>query len=101
MDRRLRLQAMLEALLGSRNVYFQPREGQNLSYPAIVYRLDNVRTQYGSNTPYSLHDRYQLTYIDRSPVSDIPRKIQQLPMTRFTSFFTTDGLNHYNHTLYF
>lgn len=101
MDRRLRLQAMLEALLGSRNVYFQPREGQNLSYPAIVYRLDNVRTQYGSNNPYSLHDRYQLTYIDRSPASDIPRKIQQLPMTRFTSFFTTDGLNHYNHTLYF
>lgn len=98
---RLSLQTLLEGVLGSRNVYFQPKEGQNLSYPAIVYNMDAVRTDFADNSPYKLHDRYQVTYIDRSPDSDVPRKIQGLPMTRFSSYFVVDGLNHYNHSIYF
>lgn len=99
--RRLALQEVLLQILGSPNVYFQPREGQNLSYPAIVYHNDTAKTQYASNAPYKIGDRYQVTYIDRSPDSDIPRKIQQLPMARMTSRFSADGLNHYNHSIYF
>lgn len=100
--RRFLLQTLLEDLLGNTdNVYFQPREGQNLSYPAIVYKRDSVRTDFADDTPYKINDRYQVTYIDRSPDSDIPRKIQQLPMSRFASHFVVDGLNHYNHSIYF
>lgn len=101
-DRRLLLQTLLESLLGeTESVYFQPPEGQNLSYPAIVYKRDSVRTDFADDAPYKLNDRYQVTYIDRSPDSDIPRKIQQLPMSRFASYFVVDGMNHYNHSIYF
>lgn len=95
------LQVKLEEILGTRNVYFQPKEGFKLEYPAIVYHIDSLRTDFANNSPYILYDRYQITYIDRSPLSDVPRKIQRLPMTRFTSYFATDGLNHYNHSTYF
>lgn len=98
---RLELQAVLEAILGTRNVFFQPKEGQNLEYPAIVYTIDSAKVEYGDDRPYKIHDRYQVTYIDRSPDSEIPRKIQELPMTRFTSYFAMDGLNHYNHSIYY
>lgn len=98
---RLKLQLLLETILGSRNVYFQPKEGQKLSYPAIVYNIDAVKVQYANNAPHLIKDRYQITYIDRSPDSDVPRQIQQLPMTRFTTYFSIDGLNHYNHSTYF
>lgn len=101
MKGQLLLQEKLETLLGSRNVYFQPKEGFKLEYPAIVYHIDALRTDFASNNPYILYDRYTITYIDRSPLSDVPRKIQRMPMTRFASYFAVDGLNHYNHTTYF
>ena len=37
MANRLDLQALLEDLLGSRNVYYQPPESVKMNYPAIVY----------------------------------------------------------------
>lgn len=98
---REQLQELLEEILGSRNVYFQPPEGVDIQYPAIVYNLDSVNSQFADNTPYTLKDRYQVTYIDRSPTSGVPRRIQQLPMTRFNNWFPRDGLNHYNHSIYF
>ena len=95
------LQAKLEEILGTRNVYFQPPEGLKIEYPAIVYKIDALVSDFANNSPYILYDRYQITYIDRSPLSSIPKKIQRLPMTRFTSYFAIDGLNHYNHSTYF
>lgn len=100
MGQRLKLQSTLEAILGSKNVYFQPPDGLVLKYPAIVYTLDAVRVQFADDRPYLLKDRYQVTYIDRSPTSGVPREIQMLPLTRFTSYFVKDGLNHYNHAIY-
>ena len=99
--RRHMLQALLETIVGTTRVYFQPPPGVELQYPCIVYNLESVRTDFADNAPYKIHDRYQVTYIDRSPVSGVPRQIQQLPMSRFTSFFVVDGLNHYNHVVYY
>lgn len=101
MGQRLQLQAILESILGSGNVYFQPKDGLKLEYPAIVYQLESVRSDFADGQPYKLHDRYQVTYISRSPTSPVPRQLQSLPMSRFTAFFVKDGLNHYNHVLYF
>ena len=72
-----------------------------MEYPAIVYNLESVKVDFAGDNPYKIHDRYQVTYIDRSPTSTVPRSIQSLPMCRFTSYFVRDGLNHYNHTIYF
>lgn len=98
---RLSLQALLTALLGSKNVYFQPPPSIVMQYPCIVYRRDNLDTVFADNKPYKHKKRYQITVIDRNPDSDIPDKVAALPMCTFDRFFTADNLNHDVFNLYF
>lgn len=97
---RLQLHSLLLGLLGSENVYFQPPSNVEMLFPAIVYRLDNARTEYADNYPYSNTKRYQVTVIDRNPDSLIPDKVAALPMNSFNRFYVVDKLNHYVFNLY-
>jgi hypothetical protein len=97
---RLQLQQLLEDILGSRNVYFQPPPNVVMQFPAIVYRRDNARTEYADNNPYQNTKRYQVTVIDRNPDSDIPDKVARLPMCSYNRFFVVDNLNHDVFNLY-
>lgn len=100
MGSRLKLQALLEELLGSQNVYFQPPASVRMSYPAIVYSLSGINTVSADNRKYAMFDGYQLTYIDKNPDSDMVHKITNLPRCRFDQYFVKDNLNHYNFTIY-
>lgn len=101
MGQRLDLQALLEDLLESGNVYFQPPANVVLAYPAIVYQRDDMDLKHANDHPYSVVQRYQLTYIDRNPDSGIPKKLAALPMCVYSRFFVADNLNHDVFTLYF
>lgn len=101
MGQRLNLQTLLEELLGSRNVYFQPPASIQIKYPCIVYNRDDAITLHADNKPYSHTKRYQVTVIDRSPESPVPDKIAALPLCTFDRFFAADNLNHDVFTLYF
>lgn len=101
MDRRLLLQTLLEGILGSRNVYFQPPESVVLRYPAIVYNRDYQLSQHANNSPYHQRKRYQVTYIDQNPDSGVPDKLTSLPMSTFVRHFTAAQLNHDIIDLYF
>jgi hypothetical protein len=91
---RLELQTLLETLLGSENVYFQPPPGFMMKYPCIVYNRSNIFTQHGDNRPYRLDKRYTLTVIDSNPDSEIPDLVAEIPRSIFDRHFTLDGLNH-------
>lgn len=99
--RRLELQALLESLLESENVYFQPPNGLSMVYPCIRYEMDEESTQHADNAPYRRNKRYMITIIDRDPDSAIPDKIASLPLCSFNRFYTADNLNHFVYTLYF
>ena len=101
MKSRLELQDMMETLLGSRNVYFQPPESIKLKYPAIVYSLSDIRNMHASNTVHKKDTVYSLTYIDEDPDSENIKKISNLPYCDFDRYFTSDNLNHYTFTLYY
>lgn len=101
MDRRLQLQTLLEGILGSRNVYFQPPENLKMQYPCIVYKRDQIATRYADNEPYSAKKRYMVTVIDADPDSPIPDKVGRLPLSSFSRHFTGDDLNHDIYNLYF
>lgn len=101
MKSRLELQAKLEELLGSRNVYFQPPESIKLKYPAIVYSLSDIRNIHASNTVHKRDTVYTLTYIDEDPDSDNVNKISNLQYCEFDRTYTSDNLNHYVFTLYY
>lgn len=102
MANRLNLHEELCALLGSRNVYFQPPESTKLVYPCIIYRLNSIRSMYANNKHYIGHDQYIVTVIDRDPDSDIEyRFLSYFPMAHFDRSYSTGGLNHSIFTLYY
>lgn len=101
MGQRLDLQKILEEILDSKNVYFQPPANIKMKYPAIVYQMDSADTQFADNLPYTYTKRYQVTVIDRNPDSEIPDKIAMLPMCIFDRPFVSDGLHHWIFNLYF
>ncbi len=98
--RRYQLQTLLEKILGSRNVYFQPPSGVRMQYPAIVYQLDRMGSRYADNAPYSRFKAYQVTWIGTNPDSDIPDLIGSLPLSSWVRFYVADNLNHHVYRLY-
>lgn len=98
---RTELQTLLEDLLGSRNVYFQPPESIKMNYPCIVYSRNDGRTQFANNRPYRFTKRYSLTYISRNPEDDMVDKIAELPMCIYDRHYTADNLHHDTFQIYF
>lgn len=98
---RLELHALLVALLGSNNVYFQPPPTTQMKYPCITYHRDADSVDHADNRPYNRKIRYQVTVIDADPDSLIPAKIAELPLCSFDRFFTSDNLNHDVYQLFF
>jgi hypothetical protein len=101
MGTRLELQTLLEGVLGSDSVYFQPPPTIQMSYPCIVYNRSDIRIDHANNNPYAHKKRYMLTVIDRNPDSDIPDRVAELPSVAFERHYTADGLNHDIFLLFF
>jgi hypothetical protein len=101
MGQRLDLQTLLESLLGSRNVYFQPPPSLQMIYPCIVYQKGRVNTEFADDLPYNRRKLYQVTVIDQNPDSDIPDKVGALPTCVHERFFTAENLNHDVFRLFF
>jgi hypothetical protein len=98
---RLDLQAVLETLLGSENVYFQPPENIQMQYPCIVYQRYNAHTRFADDAPYTVTRRYQVTLVDADPDSPIFEKVASLPMCLHNRFFVVNNLNHDVFNLYY
>lgn len=101
MGARTDLQTLLEAILGSSNVYFQPPINVQMQYPCIVYKRDSSASMFAGNLRYHYVKRYQVTIIDKDPDSLVPDAVAQLPLCAFKNFFTADNLNHDVFDLYF
>lgn len=98
---RLQLQTILETILGSRNVYFQPPPSTKMNYPAIVYSRDDVNTIRANNEAYNQTKRYSVTVIDSDPDSKIHEAVGKLPLTAYDRFYAADQLNHDVYKIFF
>ena len=94
MGNRLELQNLLESILGSRNVYYQPPESIKIKYPAIIYSRDYIDNNFADDIVYMQNHTYQIIVIDANPDSEIVNKISKLPMCRYNRHYTSDNLNH-------
>lgn len=101
MGTRLELQAVLENLLGSRNVYYQPPATIRMQYPAIVYSRHDITNTFADNAVYMQAHAYTVTVIDKNPDSEYVTKVSKLPMCTFDRYYVSDNLNHDVFTLYF
>lgn len=94
MGSRLELQNLLESILGSRNVYYQPPESIKIKYPAIIYSRNDIDNNFADDIVYMQNHTYQIIVIDANPDSEIVNKISKLPMCRYNRHYTSDNLNH-------
>ena len=101
MGRRLELQTILEELLGSKNVYYQPPESVKLQYPAIIYNKSRMKSFYANNRVYRIQNEYSVTVVSKKPDSEVIDKIAHLPTASFDRHYISDNLNHDVFTLDF
>lgn len=101
MDSRPNLQTMLENLLGSRNVYFQPPASVVMKYPAIRYSRDDIQNKHANDGVYKQNIAYELVVIDHDPDSEIVSKVSKLPMCSWVTNYSKDGLHHDVFKLYY
>lgn len=99
---RSELQAKLEAILGSKNVYFQPPESCKMQYPAIVYSLNDIDVNKADNVIYNINKSYSVTLIHKNPDNELKDSIlNEFEYISFNRHYRAENLNHYNYTLYF
>lgn len=101
MASRIDLQAILEKILGTRNVYYQPPMSIKINYPAIIYSRKEIDNKYANNSVYSQLFLYEIIVVDKNPDSKIVYDISKLPMCNYDRHYISDNLNHDSFTLYF
>lgn len=102
MGSRLELHEELCEVLGSRNAYFQGPGKDRMSYPAVVYKLENVNVKNADNKHYLKYPRYSLTIIDRDPDSTIwSDMMEHFKYCYFDRSYTADNLNHWTLSIYY
>lgn len=95
------LRTVLQGLLGSMNVYFQPPTGYKMSYPAIVFNRKPAGKKLADDSTYFRMPCYEVTVIDTSPEGLIAQKVEELPYCSHDRHFKNGNLNHDVFTLYF
>ena len=95
------LQSMLEELIHSKNVYFQPPESLKLKYPCIIFSRDDITNLKASDSIYAQRIGYKLVVIDYDPDSSIVKDVSKLPYCSFLTHYVSDNLNHDVFRLYY
>lgn len=101
MANRLDLQSLLEELLGSRNVYYQPPESIKMQYPAIRFSKKNIASTHADDSKYLLRDCYDIIVISRSPDDPVIKKLLALPYCSYDRQYIADNLYHDSLTIYY
>lgn len=102
MASRLKLHEELCALLGSRNVYYQPPTQIKMEYPCIRYSLSGIDQKRANNANYKNTSKYELMLIDYDPDSTFVQKIlESFSMCSFDRSYSSNNLNHFVFTLYY
>ena len=97
---RLELHSVLQELLGSSNVYYQPPESIKMQYDAIRYSKKTIDSKYANDRKYSMTDCYELIVISRLPDNPIIKKLLSLPYCSYDRHYVADNLHHDVLTIY-
>ena len=97
---RLELHSVLQELLGSSNVYYQPPESIKMQYDAIRYSKKTIDSKYANDRKYSMIDYYEVIVISRLPDNPVIKKLLSLPYCSYDRHYIADNLHHDVLTIY-
>ena len=98
---RLELHSVLQELLGSSNVYYQPPESIKMQYDAIRYSKKTIDSKYANDRKYSMTDCYEVIVISRLPDNPVIKKLLSLPYCSYDRHYVADNLHHDVLTIYY
>lgn len=98
---RLELHSLLEEMLDSKNVYYQPPESIKMQYDAIRYSKKNIRPTFANGGKYLMKDCYELIVISKRPDHPVIKKLLSLPYCSYDRHYVADNLNHDVLTIYY
>lgn len=87
---------LLSELLGDEDrVYFNRPEDLKLTYPCILYEIDDYNIIHADNYPYLAFDKYQVTYIyQHESEKALVDKLMATKGFSFDRFYNADNLYH-------
>ena len=97
---RLELHSVLQELLGSSNVYYQPPESIKMQYDAVRYSKKTIDSKYANDRKYSMIDCYEVIVISRLPDNPVIKKLLSLPYCSYDRHYVADNLHHDVLTIY-
>lgn len=98
---RLELHSVLQEILGSSNVYYQPPESIKMQYDAIRYSKKTIDSKYANDRKYSMIDCYEIIVISRLPDNPVIKKLLSLPYCSYDRHYVADNLHHDVLTIYY
>jgi hypothetical protein len=100
-EKRQALQTILETVLGSSNVYFQPPVNTKLTYPCIIYHRVSGQTSKADNKVWNFRTQYEVQYITQDPTVFIFEALSDaVPYCAFNRSYIADRLHHNVYTIY-
>lgn len=100
-NRRADLHHILEGVLGSKNVYFDPPEDFKLKYPCIVYSLEGHAERLADNKQYNLMRRYRMVYITQRADDPTVDALDELQYCSLSQAYVSSNLRHYAYTIFY
>lgn len=88
------MQTKLEAILGSRNVYFQPPENIKINYPAIIYKVARQNKKLANDSVYGIIPVYELKVVDYFPDSQITAMLLEDPKCGYVNSYNNSNLHY-------
>lgn len=98
---RLDLHSLLQEMLGSEHVYYQPPESVKMQYPAIRYSKKEIDVVHANDSKYLLRDCYEIIVITRTPDPPIVKELLLLPYCKYDRPYISDNLYHNVLTIYY
>lgn len=101
MATRLDLQATLENLLGSKEVYYRTPQSKGMKYPAIKYKKVQPDIKRADDITYLSMQCYEIIVMTNAPDHPVIDELLKLPYCSWDRWYAADGLNHDVLTLYY
>lgn len=100
MKTRAEVQSMLEEILDSKNVYFQPPSNTSLKYPCIVFKFSRFDTRPADNKPYIVTSCWEIHHMYKNPKHDLKEKfVFEAPFCSWDRRIVSDGVYNDYYTL--
>lgn len=95
------LQAKLEEVLGSTNVYHQEPPNTGMKYPCFVYSFVRPEVDNADNTPYIITGRWEVHHMYKNPNNSIVEKMLFMaPYVTHDRRIKHDGVYNDYYTIY-